>query len=274
MNDGKSLMIGLYDRVAPKYGQVGPLAFARFGPRLVELIDLSAGDVVLDVATGRGANLFAAAEAVGPNGRVVGIDLSAEMVKETDAQLALTDLKNIEVVQMDGEALEFENSAFDALLCGYAIFWFDELPKALAEFRRVLKPSGKIGISMYGGSDPRWGWYGELLRAYDEKVGGYTRFGGNHVNGKPDRLEEALWEAGFTNVASSIEPFEIVYPNAEEWWNEKWTHGSRAPLEQMSPVVLAEFKAEAFAQLDTMREPDGFHMIWNSCFMVAYNPNC
>jgi len=63
--------------------------FRYFGARLVEAAGVEPGDRVLDVATGRGAVLFPAAERVGPTGEVTGIDLSPEMVRLTGADLAL-----------------------------------------------------------------------------------------------------------------------------------------------------------------------------------------
>ena len=61
----KEQVAGLYSRVAPTYGRVGPDVFAPFGRWLVARTNLSPGERVLDVATGRGAALFAAAEQVG-----------------------------------------------------------------------------------------------------------------------------------------------------------------------------------------------------------------
>jgi ubiE/COQ5 methyltransferase family len=60
------------------YDRVGTPIFGRLGRRLVELAGVHAGDGVLDVATGRGAVLFAATERVGERGRVIGVDLAVE----------------------------------------------------------------------------------------------------------------------------------------------------------------------------------------------------
>ena len=77
--DPKTNIAGLYNRVASLYGQVGPDFFSYAGRHLVEHMDIAEGAKVLDVAVGRGANLFAAAEKVGPRGQVIGIDLAANM---------------------------------------------------------------------------------------------------------------------------------------------------------------------------------------------------
>lgn len=269
MSKQKKLAAGLYDRAAPTFDRVGPQTFARFGQRLVELADLAEGDVVLDLACGRGANLFPAAARVGPTGRVTGADLSPEMVRGTAAEIERRGIRNAEVVQMDAENLQYDDGSFDCVLCGYAIFWFPDLQRALAEIYRVLRPGGTLATSMHGGPDPRWQWYDELVKAYGETHVTYVRYGGNRVNGKPEQLEAAMRAAGFTSAHSTIEPFDAVYADADEWWAALWTHGTRAPLEQMPAEVLAQFKAEVLARLAQQREPDGFHRTWQSCFTLA-----
>src|SRR4051812_24470294 len=72
-----------WSRAATTYGRVGPQFFAHFGSRLVDLTPIPTGASVLDVAAGRGAILFSAAEKVGRDGQVTGIDLSEGMVEET-----------------------------------------------------------------------------------------------------------------------------------------------------------------------------------------------
>ncbi len=83
----KEQVAGLYSRVATTYGRIGPDVFAPFGRWLVAHTNLSPGERVLDVATGRGAALFAAAEKVGSAGFVVGIDLAEQMVQAIAADL-------------------------------------------------------------------------------------------------------------------------------------------------------------------------------------------
>lgn len=265
----KDLVAGLYDRASAIYDQVGPKTSSRFGERLVELMDIQADATVLDVGVGRGANLLPAAKRVGIEGKVIGVDISRGMLRELSADVNAQDLSQVELMEMDGEQLTFADASFDHLLSGYTIFWFGDLQRALRGFRRVLKTEGTLGISMYGGGDPRWAWYGELLREYGEKYVTFTSFGGNHVNGKPEMLRAALHAAGFEDVQIVVESFKIIYASAEEWWEEKWTHGSRAPLEQMSPEVRARFQSEAFARLAEMEEDGVYRMVWKTCFAIV-----
>lgn len=83
----KEQIAGLYHRVASAYGHIGPGIFIYAGRHLVERLGMAEGAQVLDVGAGRGANLFPAAETVGPHGQVIGIDLAPGMVRETTAEI-------------------------------------------------------------------------------------------------------------------------------------------------------------------------------------------
>src|SRR5438270_8196493 len=90
----KAEITSLYSRVASSYGRIGPDVFSPIGSWLVELMNLSPGAHVLDVATGRGAVLFHTAEQVGPGGQVIGIDLAEQMVLETARDIEQRGVKN------------------------------------------------------------------------------------------------------------------------------------------------------------------------------------
>jgi SAM-dependent methyltransferase len=101
----KRLRAGVFGRGARDYDRVGTPIFGRLGRRLVELAAVQADDHVLDVATGRGAVLFAAAELVGERGRVIGVDLAEEMVALTSADIRARRITNAEVRVADAERL-------------------------------------------------------------------------------------------------------------------------------------------------------------------------
>src|SRR5262245_60192912 len=135
-------LIDFYDRIAPRYGRVGPAVFAHLGRRLAELTGVADGSRVLDIAIGHGASLLPASELVGAGGLVIGVDLAAEMVKETHSELSRMGLQNVTVLRMDAEQLAFSEVTFDHLLCGFAIFFFPQPDRTLLEWSRVLRPGG------------------------------------------------------------------------------------------------------------------------------------
>lgn len=265
----KQGIAGVFSRASTTYDQVGPRFFAHFGRRLVEVAQIPAGARVLDIATGRGAVLFPAAEQVGPQGHVIGIDLAEDMVKQTADEMRRRGVQNAEVRQMDAEQLDFPDGLFDAVTCGYALFFLPNLNDALAEYRRVLKPGGLFAVSTWAEDDQRWKWYGELLDKYrppnaPKPPARMNRFG------KRDGMETIMREGQFENIRVIHEEAEFTYTDEEDWWNTQWSHGGRYLLELMPPDILAKFKAEAFDKMKAMQ--DGYRHNFPTLFTLATRP--
>lgn len=253
-----------WGRAATTYSQVGPHFFQHFGERLVEIAPISEGGRVLDVAAGRGAVLFPASAKVGPDGEVVGIDYSEGMARETSAQIEVLGIQNARMLQMDAEMLEFEDASFDCVLCGFALFFFPHLDKALSEFRRVLKPGGVLAVSTWGPGDDRWKWLDELADGarpqYDKERPQFD---------KPEGMRALLGEAGFANVEVSQEEAEFFYADEEEWWATQWSHGARLLLERLPPEALERARPIAHQKLQEMKQPEGIPMLFRALYSVA-----
>ena len=263
---------GIYNRAAAAYDQLGPHYFSYFGRRLVELMQVPAGASVLDVATGRGAVLLPAAAAVGQYGRVVGIDFAAAMVVETTKELALRGLTNAEVYQMDAEQLEFPAESFDYLLCGFAVFFFPRLDRAMTEFRRVLKPHGRIGLTTWGNAyRAQAQWFDETVAAYLPRPPAAQPTFHTHAG-----MEGVMDAAGFTGTQVVSEVQEFIYASKEEFWATLWSHGTRKALEAIEqtsgPEGLQRFQADVFTKADAIMQADGIHQQFPVLYTLAVKP--
>jgi ubiquinone/menaquinone biosynthesis C-methylase UbiE len=261
----KEIIADVFDRAALGYGDLSYLPL--FGRRLVECAQIQPESRVLDVATGRGAILFPAAERVGPGGQVIGIDLSNEMVRQTSAEIARRGLKDVRVQVMDAEDLQFPQSTFDFVLCGFGLFFFPHLRAALAEFRRVLKPGGCLVVSTWGDDDSRWNWYDDLLTKYRATVSLRTE-----RLDRPDSLCRALGEADFSDIQIATQELDWVLPDADAWWAAQWSVSARAGLETLTLPALERLKNEVFEKIEMLRQPDGFHDRLQAHFACASKP--
>ncbi len=169
----KERIAGVFSRAAATYDQIGPRFFSHFGRRLVELAHIPGGAAVLDVACGRGAALLPAAEQVGRRGRVVGVDIAADMVSRTSAEVKRAGLGNVDIFEMDAEHLEFPDAAFDYVLCGLSLFFFPDLSRALGEFHRVLRDGGRLGITTFSQDNEFSDWIKRMEVWMDGRLVGW-----------------------------------------------------------------------------------------------------
>jgi ubiquinone/menaquinone biosynthesis C-methylase UbiE len=281
VTERKHGVAGIFGRAASTYDQVGPRFFSHFGRRLVTLAQIPSGAKVLDVATGRGAVLFSAAEVVGPQGHVTGIDLSEMMIQENREAIKRLGLQNVEAREMDAEYLEFPDESFDCVLCSFAIFFFPQLDRALSEMRRVLKPNGRIAVTTWGTRDEQWKWFKELIETYLPSESEPEQICDPQSTSKPifntpEGLEAILASAGFVNIRVVSESTEFIYADEEQWWSTLWSHGMRADLEAIQEKTgqdgLKRFQKDAFEGIRIIKKTDGIHQLFSVLFGLAFKP--
>lgn len=105
---------------------------------------ICAGESVLDLGCGAGFDAFIAAQRVGLEGRVVGIDLSPEMLAVALAGQAEAGFHQIEFFEAPVEALPFPDASFDVALSNGVLNLVPDKPAALREICRVLRPGGRL----------------------------------------------------------------------------------------------------------------------------------
>ena len=125
----------------------------RLTERLAALLDLGPPHRVLDVACGKGESAIFLAGRFGFE--VTGLDFGTENVTQAARRAAAAGLGNrISFQQGDAEQMPFPSKSFDAVICECAFCTFPEKSRAAAEFARVLKPAGRLGLSDLTRSGP------------------------------------------------------------------------------------------------------------------------
>ena len=135
-----------YDRISAAYDLVADAGECASRDRGLQLLNASPGERVLEVGFGTGHALAGLAGAVGPTGRVVGIDISSGMLKV--ARRRVGGAANVAFALSDARALCFRNAEFDAVFMSFTLELFDfpDIAIALAEIERVLQPGGRLAV--------------------------------------------------------------------------------------------------------------------------------
>jgi len=227
---------------AERYDRCLTPFFAPFCEKLIALSQLKRGQKVLDTATGSGLAAFLSSPLVGPEGRVVGTDLSDTMIQLARKGASAESLNNVEFLQMDAERLDFPSESFDAVLCALGLMLFPAPDKALSEMYRVLRTDGVVALSVFGRGSK------VALRALMEPFIPYmpppsqrgpSTFGFGHS----EVLEEALKKARFSEITTEQELHVLTFGDVEDVWQMLLSLGRLGQMHsRLSPEAQEELK--------------------------------
>lgn len=201
-----------WDLAAPLYERHWQGALRPAQAAALALARLHAGEDVIDVASGTGIVAFSAADAVGPHGRVLGVDLSDQMVAAANHRAARSGLSNVRFERMDAERLDVPDRSFDAALCTLGLMYLPDPLEAVREARRVLRPDGRAVFAVWG-EQAGCGWSG-VLPIVDREVRSDVcpLF---FDLGRGDALARLCADAGFRRVEQQRVRATLVFPDAE-----------------------------------------------------------
>jgi SAM-dependent methyltransferase len=244
----KKAVAQVFDRAAESYDTVAGSYFSFFGPRIAAAATIAPGSAVLDVACGKGAVLLPAAQDAGI---AIGADISLEMTRSARSRAEELGLGNVHVIVMDGDRLALPDASMDVLTCAFSLHFFADPVELVRGFGRVLKPGGTITLSEWGTEDERWEWEADLIGALPARGVTTSAFG------DAGDLESVMLEAGFVDVATTVEELDVHLSDEEEWWAWKWSYSFRYVLEQLDEPTLERFKSEAFERARAMDDGHG-----------------
>lgn len=233
----------LFDLVADGYDRAALRFFPFAADRLAQRLAPRPGEKILDVATGTGAVAVAIGQRLGGGGRVMAVDISERMLDRAFANVRRMALHNVDLHPMDATALEFRSGYFDAIACSFGLFFVQDMLEALREWRRVLRPGGRIALTGFGPEvfQPLAEWYCEALLACGGPGLRPEDFAWQRL-ATAETFTALLTEAGFGDIECASEQLGYHLQAPQDWWEIVWNSGFRGPLSELDADALERFR--------------------------------
>jgi ubiquinone/menaquinone biosynthesis C-methylase UbiE len=142
MPEENARLIALYQKQAKDYDQSGIHGLDALRREAVKRLDLKRGDLVVDIGCGTGLNFSCLQEAVGPQGRIIGVDLTDAMLEQARRRVTKEGWKNVELVQADAASYEFP-AQVNGILSTFALTFIPQAKLVIQNGCRALAPGAR-----------------------------------------------------------------------------------------------------------------------------------
>lgn len=191
------------------------------GEWMVEALDPQPGQTILELAAGAGQTGFAAAAALGDDGRLISTDFAPNMVEAARAESERLGLRNVEHRVLDAERMDLEDDSVDGVLCRWGYMLMADPETALRETRRVLRDGGRLAISVWGAAqDNPWAAVpGAALREQTGASPPAPTDPGIFAMADPERTRSLLAAAGFEVRRMEDIPVSWRFEDFDAYWS-------------------------------------------------------
>ncbi len=234
--------------------------------RFLELLPLQKGYKILDIATGTGLIAIPAAEIVGIQGKVVGVDIAAVLLKQAQDKINKLNLINVELIEADAEYLNFRESYFDAVLCCSALMVFKNIAVAFKDWYHFMKPGGIVAFNAYAETS--------LMTPAIIKTCSNCGISLPNIHeplGTAQKCENLLKEAGFHSIEVTTEQFGkyLSVEDAKKIFDgSTWIHPEN-PLLQLPSSQKEQLKAEFASIIEGLTTDKGVWHDITTFFVLA-----
>lgn len=229
------------------------------GDEIIDRIKPAIGETILDIASGTGEPGLTIATMVG-NGKVVISDLSEAMLDIARENAQMKGIKNVETIACDVCELPFENNTFDAISCRFGFMFFPDMLLAAKEMHRVLKPGGRIAVSVWNGPEKNF-W----ITAMGSTINRHMQLPVPPIEGpgmfrcaKDGLLENLFIQAGFKNTSDTEVTGKMNCGTTDVYWNMITEVAAPfvSALSKADDDMRSKIKSEVYKLFDE-KFPDG-----------------
>ena len=256
-----------------------PHVFGPWADILIELAKPRPGEAALDLACGTGIVARRLAPLLGPTGRVVGLDLRPGMIAMAES-LPSPGGAPIEWRQGDATSPDLPDESFDLIACQQGLQFFEDRPAALAAARRMLKPGGRIVLSVWQGLDHH-PVYEALVAAemrHLEPLGvTYEEAAAPFLFPGEEDLRRLLGEAGFERIEVASRSMDARFPSIEDFVPKtEYAYAAFMPQFAEDPAAFERFTAavarDAAPALERHRDGEGLRVPMHAHLALAHRP--
>ena len=269
IDDAKLRAAATYNAAADNFDAPALSFWDRLGRRTIERLSLQRGTAVLDACCGAGASAIPAAEAVGPSGRVLGIDLAENLLALAREKAERQGLARMEFRLGDIEALDPSAEMFDTAICAFGIFFLPDIPAGVRCLWRLVRPGGQLAITTWGPRFAEPGSSAFWAAVKSERPELYKNFNPWDRLAETREVATMFVEAGVEpdviEAESSAQPLE----SPEDFWTIVLGSGYRATVERLDPERRERVRA---ATVKYLVEHDVRNVETNAIFALARKP--
>ena len=252
MNDlekAKAKATDAYNAAADYFDHPVSSFWHRFGRRTVEVLQVRSGEIVLDVCCGSGGSALPAAEAVGPHGNIIAVDLAERLVALGERKASAQGLTNIAFKTHDMLTLGYADASFDVVICVFGIFFVPDMVAATKELWRMVRPGGRLAITTWGPElfEPaNTAFWDAISAARPDLVKGFNPW--ERIS-TPAGLRQMLSDAGITDVEIIEEPGTHSLNDPDDWWLVAMGSGYRGTISQLDASTVTTVREANLAAI-------------------------
>ena len=239
--------------------------WSHFGRATVSRLHLKPGARVLDLCCGTGASALPAAEAVGPAGMVLGIDITEALLERARTKAAAAGFRHATFEATAVESLQFAEGSFDAVISVFGLFFVDDMAGLLARAWSWLAPGGVVAITSWGEQvlAPGEALFWEAVLKENPALAPKSHAGRLDT---PDKIAAVFAEAGLPHPEIAHERWDMPLASAEDFWPVILGTSNRAALDALTPEQRTRVRASV---LDTLRARDVASVAMDAWFATA-----